>query len=333
PAPPSEPLRSLSADCKGKVLLLQALLSTAGIESVPVLCATGGYQDAPVVPTLLAFDHVVLAIHLPESAAEPGALTGGPGEGWLLFDPTDSLATLGLPPSNLEGSSGLWLGPGGGLFPIHTRRPGCSSIEAALAVELSSSGEAQWTLTATGDSDFRASLTASSLLQEDAGQLRRHFQDLLRPTLPGLAVTAARFEPPDARALRPVRVTLGGSLPAALRPADGTHFMLPFPTTLLGQVLGLPAIIPARPPSQERAPVPWQAEPRYQGTSLCLRAELSLTLPAGWSVVARPELRPIAAPWLTAGMEGASAWRLDAHIARGSFARESTQQRLADLEA
>ena len=98
----------------GDYWLQQKSFEQAGACYERAIAAAAASHPVRVVPTLLAFDHVVLAIHLPESAAEPGALTGGPGEGWLLFDPTDSLATLGLPPSNLEGSSGLWLGPGGG---------------------------------------------------------------------------------------------------------------------------------------------------------------------------------------------------------------------------
>ncbi|HEX3528423.1 MAG TPA: hypothetical protein VH988_15270 [Thermoanaerobaculia bacterium] len=294
PAPPGETLRSLSADCKGKVLLLQALLSEAGIESTPVLCHSGpGYQNEPAVPSLLAFDHAVLAVHLPGAATWPGALADGPGQGWLLFDPTNPLATFGLPPPNLENGYGLWLGsPGGGLFPIHTRQPGCHRVDAALAVELTGSGEARWKLTTSGDSPMSLSLTALYLNQGDAERFRQHLQESFRPSVPGAVLASVHFDPPDHRVHQPARLEIGGTIPHSLQPVGG----------------GL-------------------------STLFCLRGDISLTLPAGWTVAARPALHPVASPWLAARTADEPGWNVTVEIPRGRFAAGSEKQRRADLNA
>jgi len=338
PAPPGATLRSLSADCKGKVLLLQALLSEAGIESTPVLGHAGpGYQGEPAVPSLLVFDHAVLAVHLAGAEAWPGALTEGPGQGWLLFDPTDPLATLGLPPSNLEGGYGLWLGPpGSGLFPIHTRQPGCRRVDASLAAELTPAGEARWKLTATGDSPLSQALLALHLNQGDAERFRQTLQELVRASVPGAVLGTVRFDPPDHRARRPARLEIDGTIPHPLQSVGGALSTFPSPTALVGQALGIPALGARRDssaPKETREPLPGRAEPRFQDEPYCLHGDISLALPAGWTVTARPALRPVASPWLAVRTADDPGWSVTVEIPRGRFAAGSEKPRLADLSS
>jgi hypothetical protein len=327
PEPPGETLRTRSADCKGKVLLLQTLLSEANVESVPVLCQAGpAYQGEPAVPTLRAFDHVVLAVRLPGAETWPGALVDGPGQGWVLFDPTDSVAVFGLPPSNLQGRSCLWLGPEGRLFPVHTRQPGCRRVEVALDVKLACSGEARFDLKAAGESP----LARDHRPQEDAESFRQSAQQALGQALPGAVLSEAVFQEPDHEKRQPPHLEIRGTIPEALLPVGGDLYTFPAPAALVGQALGIPAL-----PKMNTgdAPSAWQAEPRFQGESICLQGEVSLSLPAGWSVAARPEMHPIAAPWLAAGTAESPAWKVTVEIPRGRFAAGAAHQRLSDLNA
>lgn len=338
PDPPGEVLRTRSADCKGKVLLLQALLGEAGVESVPVLCqASPAYQDEPAVPTLRAFDHVVLAVRLAGAEAWPGALHDGPGQGWVLFDPTDPMAVFGLPPSNLQGRPCLWLGPEGGrLFPVHTRQPGCRRVEVALDVKLACSGEARFDLKAVGASPL--AFAESYLRQGDAERFRQHLQQVLGQVIPGAVLSEASFQEPDHQGRQPTRLEIKGTIPAALLPVGGELYTLLAPTALVGQALGIPALGYRREeagPKKEKggAPLAWQVTPRFQGESFCLQGGISLSMPDGWSVAAQPGLRPITAPWLAASTVESPAWSVTAEIPRGRFEAGTAQQRLADLNA
>jgi hypothetical protein len=333
PEPPGETLRTRSADCKGKALLLQALLSEAAVQSVPVLCqADPAYQGEPIVATLRAFNHVVLAIRLPGAETWPGALVDGPGKDWLLFDPTDPLAVFGLPPANLEGRACLWLGAqGSGLFPVHTRQPGCRRIEVALAIDVACSGEARFGLKAVGNSP----LAEPELRKGDAKPFRQHIQQALGQVLPGAGVEEASFHGPDQQSRNPAWLEIHGTIPRALLALGGGLFTFTSPTVLVGQALGVPALGYRRDtvPEKGDGPIAWKAEPRFQGESICLQGEVALSLPAGWSVAASPELRPIGAPWLTARTTGSSEWKVAMEIPRGRFEAGTEQQRLADLNA
>jgi len=67
-------------DCKDKATLLTTMLNAAGIRAFPALMSTRGHGVFdPKLPTLSAFDHMVVAIADPNA---PG------GNGWLFVDPT-----------------------------------------------------------------------------------------------------------------------------------------------------------------------------------------------------------------------------------------------------
>lgn len=332
PEPPGETLRTRSADCKGKVLLLQALLGEAGVESVPVLCqASPAYQGEPALPTLRAFDHVVLAVRLAGAETWPGALLDGPGKGWVLFDATDPMAVFGLPPSNLQGRHCLWLGPrGGGLFPVHTRQPGCRRIEVTLDVEVACSREARFDLETVGESPLV--FAEARFRTGDAERFRQHVQQALGQVIPGAVVTEASFREPDHLSRQPAGLEIKGTIPAALLPVGGELYTLPSPTALVGQALGIPSLGYRREKADPKGvPLAWQATPRFQGEPICLQGEISLSMPAGGSAAAHPGLRPIAAPWLAASTAESPVWRVIAEIPRGRFEAGTVEQRLTDL--
>jgi hypothetical protein len=113
----AEILKNLYGDCKDKATLLGALLQSIGIDSYFILINSDRGFLAPPFPTMLSFDHVILAIRLPEHgdrARFPAALEH-PSLGTLLFfDPTDETTPFGYLPADLQANQGLLITKDGG---------------------------------------------------------------------------------------------------------------------------------------------------------------------------------------------------------------------------
>jgi hypothetical protein len=85
-------------DCKDKVTLLRSMLQVLGIESAVVLADATGAVD-PEFPSVLQFDHVILALNL-ETLPQRTDFANCCVDDWLYFDPT----VRGLPLGNLPSS-------------------------------------------------------------------------------------------------------------------------------------------------------------------------------------------------------------------------------------
>lgn len=117
-------------DCKDKATLLSAMLRAIGIESYYVVIDTQrGFVNSEY-PSI-DFDHVILAIKLPDTVNDPGlySVIDDPKLGRLLiFDPTNEYVPLGYIPSYLQDSYALVVAPDGGhiekipLLPPSTNR-------------------------------------------------------------------------------------------------------------------------------------------------------------------------------------------------------------------
>lgn len=108
----AEVFSSLHGDCKDKAALLRTLLAARGIESYPLMIhASSKDTVSSEVPTLTSFDHVVLAVKLPEDAvaALPApAITDDPDLGKLLIvDPTSAETAIGEIPHYLSAHIGF----------------------------------------------------------------------------------------------------------------------------------------------------------------------------------------------------------------------------------
>jgi hypothetical protein len=103
-------------DCKDKVTLLSAMLRQMGVDSYYVLVHSRRGAVAPQFPSMLNFNHVIIAIRLPQEV--PVGLYAAvehPRLGRLLFfDPTDAYTPVGLLPSSLQTSYGLLVTKSGG---------------------------------------------------------------------------------------------------------------------------------------------------------------------------------------------------------------------------
>jgi hypothetical protein len=130
PHPAADVFSHQYGDCKDKATLLSSMLHEAGIESYYVVIDTDRGVVRPDYPSM-HFDHVILAIKLPEGASEGGlySFVNDPTLGKLLiFDPTNPYVPLGYLPYYLQAGYALIVGPAGGniiqmpLLPPSTNR-------------------------------------------------------------------------------------------------------------------------------------------------------------------------------------------------------------------
>jgi hypothetical protein len=175
PHPAGEIFTNRYGDCKDKATLLRTMLREIGVESHYVLVnSTRGVVD-PALPTMYAFDHVILAIRLPETTDASGALLDHPRAGrLLLFDPTSTTTPFGELPPSLQASSGLLvLGDGGELIAMPAHSAEASQLRRTAKLQLSIEG------TLTGQvEEIRTGHIASAMrgaLQSMTGSERQRF--------------------------------------------------------------------------------------------------------------------------------------------------------------
>jgi hypothetical protein len=104
-------------DCKDKATLMSAMLHEIGVDSYYVLINTWRGSVTPATPAHLAFNHVILAIKLPESLVNPSLIAAMQHASLgrlLFFDPTSEFTPFGEIPGDLEANYGLLVTPDGG---------------------------------------------------------------------------------------------------------------------------------------------------------------------------------------------------------------------------
>jgi hypothetical protein len=105
-------------DCKDKATLLGAMLKEIGVDSYYVVIHTERGEvtaDSPATP--FTFNHMILAIRLPEGVPEPSlvaTLQHAKLGRILFFDPTDTMTPFGQLRGPLQGNYGLLVAPEGG---------------------------------------------------------------------------------------------------------------------------------------------------------------------------------------------------------------------------
>jgi hypothetical protein len=105
-------------DCKDKATLMSAMLADSGIDSYYVVInASRGAVGAATPPYLGNFNHVILAIKVPEGISESvtPAYIVHPKLGRLLFfDPTDTMTPFGFIRGELQSNYAMLVAPDGG---------------------------------------------------------------------------------------------------------------------------------------------------------------------------------------------------------------------------
>ncbi|HTW38872.1 MAG TPA: DUF3857 domain-containing transglutaminase family protein [Steroidobacteraceae bacterium] len=104
-------------DCKDKATLLSAMLAQIGVDSYYVIINSVRGAITADTPANLGFNHVILAIRLPDELKDPSlqAVIAHPKLGRiLLFDPTDPFTPFGRLSGALQASYALLVTPDGG---------------------------------------------------------------------------------------------------------------------------------------------------------------------------------------------------------------------------
>jgi hypothetical protein len=183
-------------DCKDKATLLSAMLHEIGVESFYVTINTtrgGATPDRP--PTIGWFNHVILAIRLPDDVKDPSllALMDHPKLGRLLiFDPTDEWTPFGSLRGELQENYGLLItSEGGELIKLPQLPTAMNGVIRTAKLTLSPSGtlSGDFEEERKGDAGTfqRASLKSVS---KDADRIR-FLETFISHSLPTFQITKA----------------------------------------------------------------------------------------------------------------------------------------------
>jgi len=347
PESPSEVLRTRSADCKAKTLLLYAMLREIGVESVPVLARLGQqYIDVDhLLQTQLPahggyFNHMVLAIKTDDPSADAARLQSGAGRGWVLFDPTDSLATYGLPPRNLKGTPAVWLDANASVFEVELRgQANYNSIDLQIDLDPQDpTGRATFTAEVSGASAY-IDLIDNNLLQgEIRSVVQKEMQRKLRAFMPGAELSAVRFLEGDYVRGQPVSVVVEGTLGAPLQKLTDDLYAFAAPM-LLVRHMSLVSASKVKLNSKEvftGKAANYELDLCCSGFSRRVDVSIKLNLPAAWSIDKFPRLKAIDQPWLQASAsKDGNRFQAQAEFRSGSFVSDAGEtqvdQRIRDL--
>jgi len=162
-------------DCKDKATLLAAMLKQIGVDSYYVLTNIDRGSVAPEFPSMLNFNHVILAIRLPKSAniADLHAAWTHPTLGSLVFfDPTDEFTPFGYLPAEEQANHGLLVTDDGGeLVALPLLQPRTNSVQRSARLTLGShgalSGEVKEVRSGFPASQYRAVLMKATSTERD----------------------------------------------------------------------------------------------------------------------------------------------------------------------
>ncbi len=185
-------------DCKDKATLLSTMLREVGIDSYYVLINDNRDYLSPDFPSMLAFNHVILAIRLPDDAVVattmPILLHEKLGR-LLLFDPTDDSTPLGYLPPSLQASQGLLVADAEGeLVRTPLAPPLANRILRIATLSLDTNGVLKGTIEEVRSGPFATTLR-ESLLNLPARQRQTILQSMLTKMIDGAVLTGARISP------------------------------------------------------------------------------------------------------------------------------------------
>jgi hypothetical protein len=342
PLQTQETLRSLKADCKGKVMLLQGLLQAVGIESVPVLVRSSPtYFTWRSGPAGAGINHVILAVKLP-AAPDPVAatLTEGPGTGLVLIDPTLTTAAFRSPSPGLEGCPALYIAEvAEPVFAIHTKEAAVASTTARMELTLDANGSARGQLQV--ESNGGSPLLSELSLTRNPETVRRAVAGALSEQ--GNQVQLVSYAVGEAgtggRALTTLTATY--ELPVVLQDLASSS-LLANPLAIAAGLAGLPnGFTPGRPPKPEDAVTlepPWDTRLNTSGQATRLDANVTLQLPAGLEFsppAPIEEKRPwvtMTCAWVARG-DGKFAGAVHLEVPRGEWPAQDRKTRLRVMDS
>ena len=182
-------------DCKDKVTLLSTMLKEVGVASQYVIINTmrGAVTDS--TPVGLRFNHVILAIQLPQEANDASllaTLTHAKLGRLLLFDPTDPYTPLGQLAGMLQGGYGLLVTAEGGeltripVLPSHT-----SSIQRTAHLRLDETGRLSGEIHEVWAGDPASEERSTLDLQAQEADRIKSIESVLASSFPTFQLTQA----------------------------------------------------------------------------------------------------------------------------------------------
>jgi len=198
PHPASEVFAHRYGDCKDKATLMSSMLQEIGVESYYVVINTERGGVSPETPAQIgAFDHVVLAVKLPDSVNDVSLVSTiqHPKLGKVLFfDPTNHLVPFGEIGGYLQSNYGLLAAPDGGeLLALPKQAPGTNGVERTGKLKLDARGNLQGSFSEVRHGDRAwAEREAIQSVTQDKERAKR-VESLLSASLPNFALTKLSF--------------------------------------------------------------------------------------------------------------------------------------------
>jgi hypothetical protein len=144
PHPATDVFSNRYGDCKDKATLMKAMLSEIGVDSYLVMINHERGSVTQDMPAHNGFDHVIIAINLPDSINDPSliAVLQHPRLGRLLFfDPTSELIPFGQIGGYLQANYGLLVNSAGGeLVELPQQPSSMNSIVRSAVLTLDATG-------------------------------------------------------------------------------------------------------------------------------------------------------------------------------------------------
>ncbi len=260
-------------DCKDKANLMKALLAAAGIESHLVAIYSGAREYVrPEWPSTMQFNHMIIAVRVPEDTQAATVLNHATLGRLLFFDPTDPYTALGDLPDEEQGSRALVIAGDRGALVTVPRAPAAAN----RAVSRTSAGIGD-------DGTLKASVTReyfgqtardyrSMLARRDEAGVRRSFEFILTRHIGGVSLD--KLETKDNAAAGRLTIDLRFTAPQFGRILQNRLLLVTPGALLSGGSYAFPA-------GERRHPVKLDAERRED--------VIALQVPAGFQVDELPE--------------------------------------------
>jgi hypothetical protein len=194
PHPAADIYSNLYGDCKDKATLLSSMLREAGIDSYYIVVHTHRGSVAPEFPTPLTFNHVILAIKLPDDISPETyfATLQHPKLGRLLiFDPTDTTTPVGALRGDLQDNNALLVtGDGGDLIRLPLLAPGLNRLLRSATLTLKPDGSLEGGIQEIRWGDHAGRLR-DRLIDATAADRQKVMEELVSQYLGGVAFQQA----------------------------------------------------------------------------------------------------------------------------------------------
>jgi hypothetical protein len=192
-------------DCKDKATLLASLLQASGVDSYYLIVNTErGDVTLESPPSLASFNHVILAVRLPDDVPDNGlpAVIRHPKFGRLLvFDPTYAYAPLGHMPIYLQGNTALLVADGGGeLISLPFPSPEANLLDRRGRFNLSADGTLEGEIQETRRGTM-ADATRYVLLNSTNAERTKFMETFLANFFAGFVLQASEIKNLDENSL------------------------------------------------------------------------------------------------------------------------------------